>query len=699
MTRLVSPPPRSRALDSIFAAAIFVLGGCKTVPEGRTAVNEVQVRGAEHVDESDIRARIVTTETPRFMGLFRGIVFEYAIFDDFVLQRDLARVEAFYRSKGYYDVRARAGRVHRIDDKHVRVEIVVEEGARVFVHEARIAGLEGLPAAVAGDARQAARSGLAAGKPFVEDDLTKTEGDVRRALTDRGYAHAKVKTDAAVDIVTHEATVGFLVIPGPRCVFGAIRIEGLGSLPEAPVRRTIDIEAGDPYSQTALENAQQALLDLGVFAAVELAPADDGDGDTVVPITVKLEPSRLRTLRVGGGIELDVLKTDIHGAIGWGHRNFLGGLRSFSVAFRPGVVLYPLRVNNVVAPTRVLLEQRLRMDFKQPGFVEARTNAFLRPELNVYPVLLNPDSRADERILGYVEQRNAAGVERTIWKFFVSLSHESQIELPFSYVGTKDPTLGVVVISYPELYTTLDLRDDKVNPRRGIFIANTLQVAGHVFGGDADDYKVQPEVRGYVPLGKRVVFASRASIGILQPQNYGAIVQQGARPLEPESVERTRDYQITFFRGFSSGGPTSNRGYPVRGVGPHDFVPFLTPDIARARIDAECGDQCRTPTGGFTLWEASAELRIAVGGPISVATFCDASDVSPRTHDFRFNHPHLSCGGGGRYETPVGAIRVDVGYRIPGMQVLGGSTPDEKTPSTFIAGLPIAVHIGLGEAY
>lgn len=707
MTPLVPPhfPRAWRALEGGLVAAMLVLGGCNTVPAGRIAVNEVRVRGAKALDEGDIRDRLVTAESQKFLGLFRGILFEYSFFDDFVLQRDLARVEAFYRSKGYYDARARAGRLHRIDDEHVRVEILVEEGAPVLVVATHVDGLDGVPPEIADHARRAATAALPTGKPLVDEHLAKAEGDVRRALTDRGYAYAKVDTDAAVDVVAQKVVVAFLVTPGPKCVFGPARIEGLGSLPEAPVRRAIDIDPGDPYSEASLEEAQQALLDLGVFAAVELTPEDPLPprhlgGPTVVPLVVKVEPSRLRTVRLGGGIELDALKTDLHAVIGWGHRNLFGGLRSFSVSLRPGVVLYPLRVNNFEVPTHLLPEERLRMEFKQPGFIEARTSAVIQPELNLYPLMINPDPPPADRVVGYAEIRNAAGLERRFWKFDVTLSHNTQVEFPFSYVGEKDPTLGSVVISYPELYTTFDFRDDKVRPRKGFFIANTLQVAGHVFGGDASDYKVQPEVCGYVPLSKSVVFAARASIGLLQPRNYGAVVRQPSSTFEPApSLERTRDYQLTFFRGFSSGGPTSNRGYPIRGVGPHDFVPFLTPDIALARVEAECGSQCRTPTGGFTLWEASAELRVAVGGPISVATFCDASDVSPQTNDFRFDHPHLSCGGGGRYDTPVGPIRVDVGYRLPGLQVIGGLTPDEQAPSTFVAGIPIAVHVGIGEAY
>jgi len=718
-----------RALATfVVFAAIFVLGGCNTIPEGRTSVNEVKVRGADKVDEDEIKDKIATTESKKFLGLFRGILFEYSTLDRYVLQRDLARVEAFYRSKGFYDAHARAGRVHQIDEKHVRVEVVVEEGEASTIRTVRIDGIEDLPQEIVDEAKKAAGSGLPKDKPLEQEALDKTEGNVRRALADRGYAYAKVKGDAAVDLVAHKADIVFTVKHGKTCVFGPVRIDGLDKLPEKPVRRALDITEGAPYSELVLENAQQALLDLGVFAGVEIkpdipetAPESEGksetddkpasnagetgpvDGPPVVPLVVKLEPARLHTIRLGGGIELDSLKTDVHGIVGWEHRNFLGGLRSFQIAFRPGVVFYPIRVNNFTAPEAFLPEEKLRIDFKQPGLFEARTNGFIRPEFNVQPVLLNPDPPPDARVIGYAEVRNAIGAERTIWKFFAALSHNAQFAYPFAYVGTKDPTLGQILISYPELLTTFDFRDDKVHPRSGVFVGNTLQVAG--LGGDARDVKIQPELRGYVPLHKRVVWASRASVGFLMPSNYGDVVRKRGSTFEAPapSEERTKDYQLTFFRGFFSGGPTSNRGYPIRGIGPYDSVPFLNPETELGRVNADCGsgdqsDRCRSATGGFTLWEASTELRIAITGPLSVATFCDASDVSPRVADLRFDHLHLSCGAGGRYDTPVGPVRLDIGYRIPGAQVLGGLTPDEREP-TKLLGIPIAVHIGIGEAF
>jgi outer membrane protein insertion porin family/translocation and assembly module TamA len=86
------------------------------------------------------------------------------------------------------------------------------------------------------------------------------------------------------------------------------------------------------------------------------------------------------------------------------------------------------------------------------------------------------------------------------------------------------------------------------------------------------------------------------------------------------------------------------------------------------------------------------------------------SDVSPRTSNIRLTHLHLSCGAGGRYDTPVGPIRVDIGYRIQPAQVLGFPDEDKAVASdpslgvqpkfeVFDLRIPIALAFGVGEAF
>jgi outer membrane protein insertion porin family/translocation and assembly module TamA len=125
-------------------------------------------------------------------------------------------------------------------------------------------------------------------------------------------------------------------------------VSGLGGIPEDQVRRTLNLHPGESYSRSDLESAERALLDLGVFSSVsvqpQLEPSSGSGSDSsspsreprdVVPINVKLQRSRFRSLRFGGGLQIDSQRTDVHLLAGWEDRNFLGGLRSLQIEFVP----------------------------------------------------------------------------------------------------------------------------------------------------------------------------------------------------------------------------------------------------------------------------------------------------------------------------------------------------------------------------
>jgi outer membrane protein assembly factor BamA len=711
--------------------------GCASIPDRRSAVNSVKIQGAHAIDSGDVEDKIATMPSPKFLGLFRGLVYDYELYNRATLQRDLARVERFYRARGYYEAHARAGLVTRVDGRHVKVDIEVEEGAPVLSHRPRLTGLDKVPPEISAAAESAVSELLPADKPFDEDKFKQSEDALRKALTDRGYAYTKVQREALIDLVRHQVTLIYTIDPGQPAVFGKVEVLGRSAdgktslpvdLPLEPLLRAIDIKEGEPYSTAALDSAQRALFDLGVFSSVDMEPQlpDTPPPDRVVPVRVFVEPSRLRHLRVGGGLEFDAIKTDVHLLAGWEDQNFMGGLRSLSINFRPGAVLYPLRVNHWVMPKRILPEERLRVQFRQPGFLEARTNWYVRPEFNVFPMIFSIPTETENTtsIVGYRELKAATSLERSYGKTYTSLGYNLQVENPFTYRGALAPELSTLVISYPELMTSLDLRDDRVHPHKGLYVSNSLQVAGGIFGGTARDVRIQPEVRSYLPLGPNITFATRATIGWLLPSNYGDIVQHHLADDGGTLAERVRDIETVYFRGFFSGGPNSNRGYPIRGIAPHGAVPFLNPATAAGQVAANCDPNakppdpehpelggfdaaaCSIPLGGFTLWELSNEFRFDMKGPLSAAVFCDMSDVSAGRSDIRLSHLHLACGGGLRYDTPVGPIRLDIGYRIQPLQVIGqhneqaaaASDPLEGTPPTIL-GLPFAFAFGIGEAY
>ena len=708
-------PSRTSTVATPCAMAALIASsfcGCATLPRGRAAVNSVDVSGNDEISGGDIRKKIATRKSPKFLGLFRGVVYDYEIFDLYVLQRDLARVERYYRARGFYKARARAGRVTYDDAKHVRVDIEVEEGPPAIVRRLDLFGLEGLDPELVARAREAAEQRVAVGERFEEAEFEEAEKAIRRALTDAGYAYARVVRVAEVDVPKDSVRVRFDVTAHEKARFGPITIVGLGDLPEKPVRSALYIEEGDAFSTNDIEDAQQAVLDLGVFSSVEIVPQlqDPPPQSLRVPLLVKLQPARLHAVKLGGGIELDAIRTDVHLLAGWEHKNLFGGMRHFQVEFRPGVVLYPTRMPSLQAPTDFLPEGKLSAELRQPAFIERRLHGFLRGEFNVYPVLLSPEVNPDAPVLGYREEKGSVGVDRKIGRFFGRPSYNAQHVTPFAYLGTLDDALGPLLISYVGLFSSFDFRDDAVAPHAGVFVSNDLQVAGGPFFGDARDFKIQPELRFYVPLAEELTLALRGTVGLLFPQNYGRTTEANARAERPPAgvtrEEWVFDTQVNFFRAFFSGGPNSNRGYALRGIGPHGVIPFFEPNLAAAQLAVECdpnSDQfdsarCSLPLGGPTLWEASVELRYPIVGALSGALFCDTSDVSPSEVTFRFDRLHLSCGLGGRYETPVGPVRLDLGYRIPGMQVLGPDDSGEGIPPTLF-GAPIAVHVGIGEAF
>ena len=104
------------------------------------------------------------------------------------------------------------------------------------------------------------------------------------------------------------------------------------------------------------------------------------------------------------------------------------------------------------------------------------------------------------------------------------------------------------------------------------------------------------------------------------------------------------------------------------------------------------------------MWEASMEIRFPLTGDLYGTVFLDASDVSSEVAFIGLDSPHLSVGPGIRYHTPIGPVRLDIGYRVPGWQVRGSDQtpiffPDTAQLQEFKAKLPLAYHIAVGEAF
>ncbi len=76
------------------------------------AIEDVSFEGDEVISGDELAARIATAESSRLLAgalepvpilsIWDALTVEYERFDRFVLERDLARIERYYRARGFY---------------------------------------------------------------------------------------------------------------------------------------------------------------------------------------------------------------------------------------------------------------------------------------------------------------------------------------------------------------------------------------------------------------------------------------------------------------------------------------------------------------------------------------------------------------------------------------------------------------------
>ena len=91
-------------------------------------------------------------------------------------------------------------------------------------------------------------------------------------LKESGFAYAKVRTTARVDLNARAADITAEMQLGKRAHFGAIRVSGLQQIPESKVRAALRLKPGAQYSEAELLDAQGALEEMQVFTRVQVTP-------------------------------------------------------------------------------------------------------------------------------------------------------------------------------------------------------------------------------------------------------------------------------------------------------------------------------------------------------------------------------------------------------------------------------------------
>lgn len=257
---LIAPPFELAAADDVGRAG----GAGSDGDVGEVRVESLRFEGVQAVAKSELRDHMLTRSRSvlRFWN-------SRPTWSEGVFAEDLERIEQLYRDHGYYDAVVEADVVERHEGQRVAITVRVEEGEPV-----RLAALD----LTLGSGAPIEAEALAAALPIQPGDvfaIALYQGARTAALTrlaDAGHPDASLEGGAEVDVASRTARITWHFEPGPRVVFGEVRVEGLDRIDESIVAREIEVVPGETYSPRALRRTRDGLLRSRLFRYVSVQP-------------------------------------------------------------------------------------------------------------------------------------------------------------------------------------------------------------------------------------------------------------------------------------------------------------------------------------------------------------------------------------------------------------------------------------------
>lgn len=102
------------------------------------------------------------------------------------------------------------------------------------------------------------------------------------------------------------ADIELIYDSGPRYALGKVSFEGDTPFDEDLLQRMVPFKAGTPYDSELIAELNQALQSSGYFEGVRVDAAPTASKDDVIPVAVKLDTRKPRTMGLGLGFSTDV---------------------------------------------------------------------------------------------------------------------------------------------------------------------------------------------------------------------------------------------------------------------------------------------------------------------------------------------------------------------------------------------------------
>jgi outer membrane protein insertion porin family len=560
-------------------------------------------------------ARLMATSPRSLLNLGSGRLV------DSQLKGDLENVRSFYALQGY--AQAEVG-PPRVEEKggDLRLTIPVSEGPRRQLVDLTFHGVEALDL---GALRKSLP--LKAGGPFHPYLLDQSLDVIRGAYREKGYAEAQVSAQTSWNADGTLADVAIDVFEGDQMVLDRVIVRGNQRTQSTVIQRTLGVKPGEWISETRRLEIERNLYRLGIFSSVQVELSRAGLGSAGRDLIVRVEEGQPHRVSYSLGLEYgsaDERMWRPRGGFSFIHNNVAG--RAFS-----------LRTDLRVSP----LDQSFRVLFDQPT-------------VGRFPVPLTYS------VFYFKETKDHWDVERWGGRLEAARTYKSRrvsLAWDYRYVATAiDPGFGLIDVDRqdrPYQISSLipsflwDRRDDPVLATRGWSSLVQLQYAFPLFAAKGDFVKLFLQQTQYLNLGRQGVVAASLRAGGIEPFRH-------LSTKDPEVPPGLPNRDVFIDERFFAGGGTTHRAYGRDDLGTR--LQTLFPKPADPSQFA--------PVGGDGLLLFNLEYRIPIVGPVEGTVFYDAGNVWADWRSIRLNDLKGGAGVGVRYLSPIGPLRLDVGWKL-----------------------------------
>jgi outer membrane protein insertion porin family len=505
-------------------------------------VRRITFIGNDHVSEDELREVIQTGNGGLFAfgsgGPYRQDVFE----------RDVLMMSALYYDKGFLSVQIGTPRVMLTQDREgIDISVAIREGPRYKIRQLRVyeRDADGHEVSPLGG-RQALQQmvGAHSGDYFNRAQLIRDLQAVRTLYRDAGYANVEAEPETELDPVHEQVDIVVPIKRGPEVTIERIEVKGNSKTRDKIIRREMELQEGQLFSETRMEISKRRINALGFFDRVDISTERGSAPDRLI-VNIEVGEKPTGTFQIGAGfssIESFIATAQIQQA------NLFGNGQALALQ---------AQVSS--------LRQLVTLRFFEPYFMGSDWNASLEAydTLYVFPNFARR-SVGDSLTFGYALAQPWLRLSVTATTEWDSVDTSGQA----SFLGLGTPGFSSVFQQLPlaNLFNsgrvfslrptlTYDTRDNRLFPSSGIFLQASSELASKAFGSEFNYLRNRFTGRFYYPLGGQTAGKPGSGFVLKLNTELGLITSP-----DPQGVP--------IFQRYFLGGILDVRGFYLRSIGP-----------------------------------------------------------------------------------------------------------------------------------